>query len=157
MYQSPGGTGDNISVTSELEACYSCSNICSEFPEQQTMFLHVFSFKAKGISYNIGIYIFLCVVPVAPFPGLTFFSQMMHFPLLPPYLGSRFEQLKMEVRKGSMVNVNPTNTRPPNDTPEIRKYKKRFNSEILCAALWGKNGFSASVLTRKTYFDSPYV
>uniref|UniRef100_A0A3B4UCL6 non-specific serine/threonine protein kinase n=1 Tax=Seriola dumerili TaxID=41447 RepID=A0A3B4UCL6_SERDU len=68
MYQSPGGTGDNISVTS-----------------------------------------------------------------------SRFEQLKMEVRKGSMVNVNPTNTRPPNDTPEIRKYKKRFNSEILCAALWGVN------------------
>lgn len=52
--------------------------------------------------------------------------------------GSRFEQLKMEVRKGSMVNVNPTNTRPPNDTPEIRKYKKRFNSEILCAALWGE-------------------
>lgn len=44
----------------------------------------------------------------------------------------------MEVRKGSMVNVNPTNTRPPNDTPEIRKYKKRFNSEILCAALWGE-------------------
>ncbi|CAN9501749.1 unnamed protein product [Ophioblennius macclurei] len=53
--------------------------------------------------------------------------------------GSRFEQLKMEVRKGSMVNVNPTNTRPPTDTPEIRKYKKRFNSEILCAALWGVN------------------
>lgn len=58
------------------------------------------------------------------------------------YIGSRFEQLKMEVRKGSMVNVNPTNTRPPNDTPEIRKYKKRFNSEILCAALWGENGIS---------------
>ncbi|XP_038845998.1 misshapen-like kinase 1 isoform X3 [Salvelinus namaycush] len=54
-------------------------------------------------------------------------------------LGSRFEQLKMEVRKGSMVNVNPTNTRPHSDTPEIRKYKKRFNSEILCAALWGVN------------------
>ncbi|PIO36359.1 hypothetical protein AB205_0012960, partial [Aquarana catesbeiana] len=39
-------------------------------------------------------------------------------------------------RKGSVVNVNPTNTRPQSDTPEIRKYKKRFNSEILCAALW---------------------
>jgi len=25
------------------------------------------------------------------------------------------------------------------DTPEIRKYKKRFDSEILCAALWGVN------------------
>lgn len=61
------------------------------------------------------------------------------FKWLPLYVGSRFEQLKMEVRKGSMVNVNPTNTRPPNDTPEIRKYKKRFNSEILCAALWGKS------------------
>ncbi|XP_039890688.1 mitogen-activated protein kinase kinase kinase kinase 4-like isoform X2 [Simochromis diagramma] len=42
-------------------------------------------------------------------------------------------------RKGSVVNVNPVNTRPQSDTPEIRKYKKRFNSEILCAALWGVN------------------
>ncbi|XP_067842317.1 mitogen-activated protein kinase kinase kinase kinase 4 isoform X3 [Heptranchias perlo] len=42
-------------------------------------------------------------------------------------------------RKGSVVNVNPTNIRPQSDTPEIRKYKKRFNSEILCAALWGVN------------------
>lgn len=39
-----------------------------------------------------------------------------------------------------MVNVNPTNTRAHSETPEIRKYKKRFNSEILCAALWGKPG-----------------
>ncbi|XP_036403808.1 misshapen-like kinase 1 isoform X3 [Megalops cyprinoides] len=52
---------------------------------------------------------------------------------------SRFDQLKLEVRKGSVVNVNPANTRPHSDTPEIRKYKKRFNSEILCAALWGVN------------------
>ncbi|XP_055727087.1 mitogen-activated protein kinase kinase kinase kinase 4-like isoform X4 [Salvelinus fontinalis] len=43
------------------------------------------------------------------------------------------------LRKGSVVNVNPVNTRPQSDTPEIRKYKKRFNSEILCAALWGVN------------------
>uniref|UniRef100_A0A672ZL55 non-specific serine/threonine protein kinase n=1 Tax=Sphaeramia orbicularis TaxID=375764 RepID=A0A672ZL55_9TELE len=42
-------------------------------------------------------------------------------------------------RKISVVNVNPTNIRPHSDTPEIRKYKKRFNSEILCAALWGVN------------------
>uniref|UniRef100_A0A8C8RN28 non-specific serine/threonine protein kinase n=1 Tax=Pelusios castaneus TaxID=367368 RepID=A0A8C8RN28_9SAUR len=52
---------------------------------------------------------------------------------------SQLEQLKLEVRKGSVVNVNPANTRPHSDTPEIRKYKKRFNSEILCAALWGVN------------------
>ncbi|XP_061569785.1 TRAF2 and NCK-interacting protein kinase-like isoform X4 [Cololabis saira] len=44
-----------------------------------------------------------------------------------------------EARKISVVNVNPTNIRPHSDTPEIRKYKKRFNSEILCAALWGVN------------------
>lgn len=70
--------------------------------------------------------------------------------VVPSILGSRFEQLKMEVRKGSMVNVNPTNTRPPNDTPEIRKYKKRFNSEILCAALWGEEKYSkAAVLLLK--------
>ncbi|MGH0162504.1 UNVERIFIED_CONTAM: hypothetical protein FKN15_050867, partial [Acipenser sinensis] len=41
-------------------------------------------------------------------------------------------------RKGSVVNVNPTNIRPQSDTPEIRKYKKKFNTEVLCAALWGK-------------------
>jgi hypothetical protein len=23
------------------------------------------------------------------------------------------------------------------DTPEIRKYRKKFSSDILCAALWG--------------------
>ncbi|XP_053528589.1 misshapen-like kinase 1 isoform X8 [Artibeus jamaicensis] len=50
---------------------------------------------------------------------------------------SRLDQY--DVRKGSVVNVNPTNTRAHSETPEIRKYKKRFNSEILCAALWGVN------------------
>ncbi|XP_078695219.1 LOW QUALITY PROTEIN: mitogen-activated protein kinase kinase kinase kinase 4-like [Branchiostoma floridae x Branchiostoma belcheri] len=42
-------------------------------------------------------------------------------------------------RKGSQVNVNVTPINPQPDMPEIRKYKKRFNSEILCAALWGVN------------------
>ncbi|XP_038674661.1 mitogen-activated protein kinase kinase kinase kinase 4 isoform X1 [Scyliorhinus canicula] len=52
----------------------------------------------------------------------------------------RPESMKQDPsRKGSVVNVNPTNIRPQSDTPEIRKYKKRFNSEILCAALWGVN------------------
>lgn len=43
-------------------------------------------------------------------------------------------------RRESHVNVNvtPTSHDVSSDTPEIRKYKKRFNSEILCAALWGK-------------------
>lgn len=42
-------------------------------------------------------------------------------------------------RRESHVNVNvtPTGHDLTSDTPEIRKYKKRFNSEILCAALWG--------------------
>ncbi|XP_037662450.1 mitogen-activated protein kinase kinase kinase kinase 4 isoform X48 [Choloepus didactylus] len=54
--------------------------------------------------------------------------------------GMRPEAVRQDpTRKGSVVNVNPTNTRPQSDTPEIRKYKKRFNSEILCAALWGVN------------------
>uniref|UniRef100_A0A452SLJ1 non-specific serine/threonine protein kinase n=1 Tax=Ursus americanus TaxID=9643 RepID=A0A452SLJ1_URSAM len=54
--------------------------------------------------------------------------------------GKLGEQAKLnEARKISVVNVNPTNIRPHSDTPEIRKYKKRFNSEILCAALWGVN------------------
>jgi len=43
-------------------------------------------------------------------------------------------------RRESHVNVNvtPTSHDVGSDTPEIRKYKKRFNSEILCAALWGE-------------------
>lgn len=54
----------------------------------------------------------------------------------------RQEQARLnEARKISVVNVNPTNIRPHSDTPEIRKYKKRFNSEILCAALWGRTFF----------------
>ncbi|CAH8435433.1 unnamed protein product [Schistosoma turkestanicum] len=35
----------------------------------------------------------------------------------------------------STTNVNLTG----NDTPEIQVYKKRFNSEILCASMWGVN------------------
>uniref|UniRef100_A0A7N6BRU2 non-specific serine/threonine protein kinase n=1 Tax=Anabas testudineus TaxID=64144 RepID=A0A7N6BRU2_ANATE len=54
--------------------------------------------------------------------------------------GSKGEPLKRENhRKGSVVNVNPTNIRPQSDTPEIRKYKKKFNAEVLCAGLWGVN------------------
>uniref|UniRef100_A0A3Q2CVB6 non-specific serine/threonine protein kinase n=1 Tax=Cyprinodon variegatus TaxID=28743 RepID=A0A3Q2CVB6_CYPVA len=50
------------------------------------------------------------------------------------------EPLKREFhRKGSVVNVNPTNIRPQSDSPEIRKYKKKFNAEVLCAGLWGVN------------------
>ncbi|XP_045886647.1 traf2 and NCK-interacting protein kinase isoform X2 [Micropterus dolomieu] len=52
--------------------------------------------------------------------------------------GSKGEPIKSH-RKGSVVNVNPTNIRPQSDTPEIRKYKKKFNTEVLCAGLWGVN------------------
>ncbi|XP_078544797.1 nik-related protein kinase isoform X1 [Lissotriton helveticus] len=53
---------------------------------------------------------------------------------------SKLETPRREnARKGSVVNVNPTNIRPQSDSPEIRKYKKKFNSEVLCAALWGVN------------------
>lgn len=51
-----------------------------------------------------------------------------------------------EQRKVSVVNVNPHSSAHSgpiavgsNDMPEIRKYKKRFHSEILCASLWGVN------------------
>jgi serine/threonine protein kinase len=39
------------------------------------------------------------------------------------------------------VNVNPNPSVPNHegDAPEIRKYKKKFSGEILCAALWGVN------------------
>jgi len=38
------------------------------------------------------------------------------------------------------VNVSPNvdeNAELKSNAPEIRKYKKRFNCDILCAALWG--------------------
>ena len=74
----------------------------------------------------------------------------------------RQEQAKLnEARKISVVNVNPTNIRPHSDTPEIRKYKKRFNSEILCAALWGKlvlvtfiNGLKRNLTIRRLLIQS---
>lgn len=39
------------------------------------------------------------------------------------------------------VNVNPNQNGAhiESDAPEIRKYKKKFSGEILCAALWGVN------------------
>ncbi|KAK1804237.1 hypothetical protein P4O66_020274 [Electrophorus voltai] len=54
-------------------------------------------------------------------------------------------------RKGSIVNVNPANIRPQSDTPEIRKYKKKFNAEVLCASLWAFTQYFLS------YFFPPYV
>ncbi|XP_075904120.1 mitogen-activated protein kinase kinase kinase kinase 4 isoform X10 [Nelusetta ayraudi] len=63
----------------------------------------------------------------------------MSSPPLSP-TGSKGEPIKRENhRKGSVVNVNPTNIRPHSDSPEIRKYKKKFNTEVLCAGLWGVN------------------
>ncbi|RXM28217.1 TRAF2 and NCK-interacting protein kinase, partial [Acipenser ruthenus] len=72
------------------------------------------------------------------------------------------EQAKLnEARKISVVNVNPTNIRPHSDTPEIRKYKKRFNSEILCAALWGKKNklrvYYLSWLRNRVLHNDPEV
>uniref|UniRef100_A0A8C5I4J8 non-specific serine/threonine protein kinase n=1 Tax=Gouania willdenowi TaxID=441366 RepID=A0A8C5I4J8_GOUWI len=70
----------------------------------------------------------LTLVSISSFPAM-FTNELL-----------RQEQARLnEARKISVVNVNPTNIRPHSDTPEIRKYKKRFNSEILCAALWGVN------------------
>lgn len=66
------------------------------------------------------------------------------------------EQARLnEARKISVVNVNPTNIRPHSDTPEIRKYKKRFNSEILCAALWGES--RPTHTHTNTPSDTPYL
>lgn len=43
--------------------------------------------------------------------------------------------------RASAANAAPSSSAfglPGSDTPEIQKYKKRFNTDILCAALWGK-------------------
>lgn len=52
------------------------------------------------------------------------------------------QSVSSQSRRGSQINVNVTpsqTTEQSSDTPEIRKYKKRFNSDILCASLWGVN------------------
>ncbi|OWF45223.1 Serine/threonine-protein kinase mig-15 [Mizuhopecten yessoensis] len=57
--------------------------------------------------------------------------------------GSTIGSISQQSRRGSQINVNvtpsQTTTEAIGDTPEIRKYKKKFNSDILCAALWGVN------------------
>ncbi|KAL5004023.1 hypothetical protein ScPMuIL_017479 [Solemya velum] len=56
--------------------------------------------------------------------------------------GSTIGSISQASRRGSQINVNVTPTPALDmgtDAPEIRKYKKRFNSDILCAALWGVN------------------
>ncbi|XP_056624995.1 misshapen-like kinase 1 isoform X2 [Triplophysa dalaica] len=63
-------------------------------------------------------------------------------PISPPQSPPGYSQLngrRLTHRKGSVVNVNPTNIRPQSDAPEIRKYKKKFHAEVLCASLWGVN------------------
>ena len=42
------------------------------------------------------------------------------------------------------MNIAPSinNESYQQDTPEIRKYRKKFNSDILCAALWGNKYFN---------------
>uniref|UniRef100_A0AC35TNS9 Protein kinase domain-containing protein n=1 Tax=Rhabditophanes sp. KR3021 TaxID=114890 RepID=A0AC35TNS9_9BILA len=46
------------------------------------------------------------------------------------------QQITINLNPSSGVNAGvPTD----NDAPEIRKYKKKFSGEILCAALWGVN------------------
>ncbi|XP_050395697.1 misshapen-like kinase 1 isoform X4 [Patella vulgata] len=56
--------------------------------------------------------------------------------------GSTIGSISQQSRRGSQINVNVTPSPTvvdSGDTPEIRKYKKRFGSDILCAALWGVN------------------
>lgn len=57
-------------------------------------------------------------------------------------IGSMVQPLnEPQFRKDSQINVNvaPAGESAHQDTPEIRKYRKKFNSDILCAALWGVN------------------
>uniref|UniRef100_A0A8C1R0K7 non-specific serine/threonine protein kinase n=1 Tax=Cyprinus carpio TaxID=7962 RepID=A0A8C1R0K7_CYPCA len=105
------------------------------------VFLYVCTYQSRGLVKASGKSSFTTFVDLGMYQPSGGTGDNMSLVLFVGVvgLGSRFEQLKLEVRKGSMVNVNPTNTRPVSDTPEIRKYKKRFNSEILCAALWGVN------------------
>lgn len=52
---------------------------------------------------------------------------------------SSMQQQQAPGRRDSHININVAPTsHDMSDTPEIRKYKKRFSSEILCASLWGK-------------------
>lgn len=62
-------------------------------------------------------------------------------------------------RRESHVNVNvtPTSHDIGSDTPEIRKYKKRFNSEILCAALWGNYNIFLVFIKKNLYIYLKFI
>ncbi|KAI0216714.1 Serine/threonine-protein kinase mig-15, partial [Lamellibrachia satsuma] len=49
------------------------------------------------------------------------------------------QQMKQVKGSNISINVTPNTSVYDNDSPEIRKYKKKFTSEILCASLWGVN------------------
>ena len=51
------------------------------------------------------------------------------------------------------VNVTPTSHDAISDTPEIRKYKKRFNSEVLCASLWGNVNLTLTLTYRNLVLE----
>lgn len=58
------------------------------------------------------------------------------------------------------VNVTPTSHDAVSDTPEIRKYKKRFNSEVLCASLWGQLNDVLVVINQNVasfFFPLPFI
>uniref|UniRef100_A0A673CLG5 non-specific serine/threonine protein kinase n=1 Tax=Sphaeramia orbicularis TaxID=375764 RepID=A0A673CLG5_9TELE len=106
--------------------------------------------KARLLSHVTPFITFTAHTTCLPFPFLSLptsledqtpvFHSCMLYIICPCGAGVKGEPIKRENhRKGSVVNVNPTNIRPQSDTPEIRKYKKKFNAEILCAGLWGVN------------------
>uniref|UniRef100_A0A8C3ERF7 non-specific serine/threonine protein kinase n=1 Tax=Corvus moneduloides TaxID=1196302 RepID=A0A8C3ERF7_CORMO len=102
-----------------LVSCFSLQSPCAESPPAKSSTSSTTSFTS---------FIDPRLLPITP-------------PTSPvgPSCSSRECALRENARKGSVVNVNPTNIRPQSDSPEIRKYKKKFNSEVLCAALWGVN------------------
>uniref|UniRef100_A0A8C4R7F3 non-specific serine/threonine protein kinase n=1 Tax=Eptatretus burgeri TaxID=7764 RepID=A0A8C4R7F3_EPTBU len=121
-------SSETLIVHDDVELALSAAN-----SEDNTLALHE---AQKGVSSSTSFTPFvgnglIKASPLVPSPSLAAAQAVAAAQIV----ATRAEQ----GRKGSVVNVNPTNTRPQNDAPEIRKYKKRFNSEILCAALWGVN------------------
>ena len=72
---------------------------------------------------------------------MRFYRQIVHTNSTSvPSLSSLLAMYRQNAPQGS--NQGPVNVRPQqaaDQMPEIRKYKKRFNSEINCASLWGVN------------------
>ena len=72
--------------------------------------------------------------------GSQFATFIRHYPM-PKIFCGEFSTIRTPQQEGDVVGVSLSDAEPPAATyvPEIRKYQRKFNNEILCGSLWGVN------------------